>query len=203
MEESTSRRSYLQSVPVASHLVSSDSLPEPPHVLISNSLNSNLYEFSVDTMVIHGNMVLWLCVEGLICPFDITDHYPILAGRDQHGNALFVAAVKLEFIYHFTCIEDGARIARYTDEIGDTHESDKFFVLALRHDPSDLTPPYPLIPGGAMDQTGPLYWLKFWPEKDLDYCAATNSAKADDGHLVSLLNTFDGKTDLHDAWMWG
>ncbi len=36
---------------------------------------------------------------------------------------------------------------------------DEFFVLALRHDPSDSPPPYPRIPVGAIDQTGPSYWL--------------------------------------------
>lgn len=146
-------------------------------------------------MVIDGNLVLWLCIGDL---FVANGHYPILAGYDRFGNALYVAAVKIGFIYYFTCIEDGARRAKYTDEIGDTHETDNFLVLALRHDPSDLTPPYPCSTGGALDQTGPLYWLKFWPEKDPDYCAATDSAEADDGHLESVLNSYDGNSN-----MWG
>ncbi len=41
-------------------------------------------------------------------------------------------------------------------------------VIALRHNPSDMLPPYPRIPEGAMDQTGPLFWLKFWPRRDPD-----------------------------------
>ncbi len=54
-----------------------------------------------------------------------------------------------------------------------------------------------------MDQTGPLCWLNFWPQKDPDYRAASNSAKSDDSHLESLLDSYDGKTDLRDLWMWG
>ncbi len=54
-----------------------------------------------------------------------------------------------------------------------------------------------------MDQTGPLCWLKFWPQKDPDYRAASASAKSDDRHLESLLNSYDDKTELRDLWMWG
>ncbi len=60
------------------------------------------------------------------------------------SEQLFMSqAVKNELGYHFTCVEDGASTARYADELGDTHETGNFFVLALRHDPSDLagTPP--------------------------------------------------------------
>ncbi len=39
---------------------------------------------------------------------------------------------------------------------GDAYETMDFFVLALRYDPSDLTPPYPRIPAGAVDPTGPV-----------------------------------------------
>jgi len=134
-------------------------------------------------------------------PFDVTGHYPILAGYDQDGMTFYVAAVKIEFVYHFTCVEDGARTARYTDEIGDTYETDEFFVLALRHDPSDFTPPYPRIPAGAMDQTGPLYWLKFWPQKDPEYCAVSETAKSDDKNLESFLDSYSDSTEL-DVWWW-
>ncbi len=65
----------------------------------------------------------------------------------------------------------------YTDELGDEHKAYGFFVLALRHDPSDATPPYPRTSAGAMDPTGPLHWLNFWPRKDPDYCALSDSAR--------------------------
>jgi len=179
-------------------------------VLIASSLDNTLRNFSVDSMVIDGNAVLWLRFDS-ISPFDATCHYPILAGydRDEHSgeSALYVAAVKDEFGYHFTSVQDGARMVRYTDENGDMRGADVFFVLALRHDPGyDLSPPYPRIPRGAIDPTGPLYWLKFWPQKDTDYCAASDSAKADDGHLELVLNSYStcgaGGTDEEYDYEW-
>ncbi len=155
-------------------------------------------------MVLGVDVVLWLRIDGYKSPFDATGHYPILAGYGQHGEALYIAAAEVDGIYYFTCVEDGARAAKYTDEMGDKHITDKFLILALRHDPSDVSPPYPRTSTGAMDPTGPLHWLKFWPEKDPDYCALSDSAKDDDDHLESLLDSFDGNTkkDL-DIWWWG
>ncbi len=179
-------------------------------MLIASSVDNMLHDLSVDSMVVDGNAVLWLRFDS-ISTFDATSHYPILAGynHDQHGGetALYVAAVKDEFGYHFTCVEDGARTARYTDENGVACETDLFFVLALRHDPAyDSSPPYPRIPGGAMDPTGPLNWLKFWPRKDADYYAASDSAKSDDGHLVSILDGYSkcvaGGTDEENNYEW-
>lgn len=143
-------------------------------------------------MAIDGNMVLWLRVEaGRHQPFDVTGHYPILAGYDEaDGAALYVAAHKYDSVYHFTHVKNGARTVRYTDEIGEVHAVGKFFVLALRCDPMDLPLPHPRIPESAMDQTGPLYWLKFWPQKDPDYCARSDSGTSDDSHLESLLNSY-------------
>ncbi len=117
---------------------------------------------------------------------------PNSGGFNERGEALYVAAARVDDIYYFTSVEDGASIVTYTDEVGDRHKMSNFLVLALRRDPSDITPPYPCIPGGAMDPTGPLYWLKFWPEKDPDYIAASESAREDDNHLQSLLSSFDG-----------
>lgn len=183
---------------VSSHLLYRDHLPEPPHKLVASSRNSDLNELSVDSMVIDGNMVSWYDVKGR--GFFVEGHYPISAGYDRHGNSLYIAAVKRKFVFYFTCVKDGASTARYTDEIGDTHETNNFVVLVLRHDPTDLMPTYPRIPGGAMDQTGPLFWLKFWPQKNPDYSPTSDSAKSDDNHLESLLDSYDSKTDL---WMWG
>ncbi len=126
-------------------------------MLIASSANNNLYDIAVDTMVLDGNMVLWLHVKAqkwpshitgeypILINYDMTGHYPILAGYNQHGTALYIAAVKSEYIYYFTCVEGCARTARYTDITGDMHETDEFFVLALRHDPTDVTPPPTLI----------------------------------------------------------
>lgn len=149
-------------------------------------------------MVIDGNTVLWLWVDSKRAgPFDVTGHRPILAGYHwEDGTALYVAAVKTEIGYHFTFVQDGASSVTYADEIGDRHEADEFFVLALRHDPTELPPPYPSIPVGAMDQTGPLYWIKFSPNKDPEYRAASASARMDDDHLELLLNSYSSSDDL-------
>ncbi len=54
----------------------------------------------------------------------------------------------------------------YMDALGDTNITNKFYVLVLRQSPSDMFPPYPLVPKGAIDPTGLLFWLKLWPEWD-------------------------------------
>jgi len=187
-----------------SFFISSDYLPEPPHRLMGDSTKNILRDVSVDTMLLGVDMVLWLRIDKSDPPFDATGHYPILAGTNQRGGELYVAAAKVDGIYYLTCVEDGAKFVTYTDEIGDEHVTKIFYVLALRHDPSDATPPYPRTPAGAMDPTGPLHWLKFWPEEDPDSVALSDSARIDDNHLESLLNGFDGNTKKDvDIWWWG
>jgi len=185
-----------------SFFVTSDHLPEPPNLLIEDATKSTLRDFSVDTILLGVDMVLWLRIDESWPPFDATGHYPILAGANQHGEELYVAAAKVDSTYYFTCVEGGAESVTYTDEVGDQHGTDNFFVLALRYDPSDVTPPYPHTPAGAMDPTGPLHWLKFWPERDPDYIALSDSA-SDDRRLESLLNSFSENTSAdRDIWWW-
>lgn len=152
-------------------------LPEPPNVLIANAIDNVIHDISIDTMVLSGSMVVWLRVDGLQSSFDSTGHYPMLAGYEVNERPQYVAAVKIDDIYHFTLIEVGAFACRYTDDDGNERETHNFLVLALRHDPSDATPPYPLPHTGAMDPTGPLHWLKFWPEKDPSYSPDSEIAK--------------------------
>ncbi len=109
----------------------------------------------------------------------------VLAGYEENHKPLYVAAVKFDDGYHFTVVTDGASTVKYADEVGVECETHKFVVLALRYDPSDQTPPYPHASDGAMDPTGPLHWLKFWPEKDPDYSAASDIPWEDDHRLVS------------------
>ncbi len=78
--------------------------------------------------------------------------------------------------------------AVYTDEVGETHTTTEFFVLSLRHDPSDVVPPYPRARKGAMDPTGPVSWLRFWPYKDPDYFE--DARLVDDRLLESFLDDF-------------
>jgi len=185
--------------------ITSDHLPEPPNLFIKRFSTRTLADFCIDTMSMKGDMVLWLSAAGhrtSDAPFLPTGHYPILAGyRDE--SVLYVAAVKINQVYYFTCVEEGAYSVTYTDEFGETHNSRQFLVLTLRHDPSDITQPYPHIPDGAMDPTGPLHWLKFWPEKDPDYLAASDSAAMDDNLLEAHLRSCDGRAAGDQAWLWG
>ncbi len=160
-------------------------------------------QLDVDTMSLSGDAVLWLSVNGDDAPFDATGHYPILAGYDSSENPLYVAAVRLEFLCYFAPVAEGASTLTYQDELGDEHVSHDFFVLALRHDPSDLagTPPNPRILGGAMDQSGPLFWLNFWPRKDPDYLAASDFAELDDDHLEAVLNGLSERDDNDYKWV--
>ncbi len=47
---------------------------------------------------------------------------------------------------------------------------DRFYVLVLRHNPIDLIrygePGFRNPPEGAMDSTGPVCWLNFWPKRE-------------------------------------
>jgi len=45
-----------------------------------------------------------------------------------------------------------------------------------------------------MDPTGPLFWLKFWPEKDLDYSKDTRLA--DDRILESFLDDLSSRREI-------
>ncbi len=126
--------------------------------------------------------------------FQGTGHYPILAGYDSDGEPLYVAAVRLDHLWHFTTVEDSASTAVYTDEVGETHTANNFFVLALRHDPSDFPPPYPRTRKGAMDPTGPVSWLRFWPEKDPEYFEDARLVDHD-RLLESFLNGYAAQRD--------
>ncbi|KLO18774.1 hypothetical protein SCHPADRAFT_993229 [Schizopora paradoxa] len=173
--------------------ITSDALPEPPSLFLE-STTQNLQDVIVDTMVLPSRSVLCLGVkgEGWRGGFDLLGHYPLLAGYSLRGSPLYVARVKDEVAYHFTCVEEYAKSATYKDEDGTEHVVSEFEVLVLRYNPSDMTPPYPPTRHGAMDPTGPLHWLEFWPRRDADYAAVSPSAKDDDGHLESVLNEFSG-----------
>ncbi|KLO09292.1 hypothetical protein SCHPADRAFT_943742 [Schizopora paradoxa] len=175
------------------YYITSDALPEPPRTLLGDLREEYLKEVLVDTMLLDGHTLVCLRVSGKTRGFHSTGHYPILAGfEDIFGGLrrvpLYVAAVRVKDIWYFTCVEEGALSATYTDEIGNTITTHDFFVLALRHNPSDLTPPYPRTRRGAMDPTGPVFWLRFWPEKGPDYFE--DSRLVDDCRLELFLNRF-------------
>ncbi len=69
-------------------------------MLIANSRNNNLREFSVDSMVIDEILVVWLKV--VDWEFSEESHYPILAGYDEHGTPLYVCSgqTRIHFLFY-------------------------------------------------------------------------------------------------------
>lgn len=148
-------------------------------------------------MLLNGHMVTCLSVDGREAKFDSKGHYPILAGYDKNGTSLFVAAIRLELLWYFTCVKDGASAATFADEIGEIHSTHKSFVLALRYDPTSFMSPYPRAHEGAMHPTGPLFWLKFWPERDPDYFE--DDRLADDLILESFLTELSAQSGIRTS----
>ncbi len=98
--------------------------------------------------------------------FDVTGHYPVLAGLDPTGEPLYIAIIDRPWHHYqiFACIKDGTSHATFINEDGESETVECFHVLVLRHDPVNLFPTS--VPEGAMDPTGPLFWLESWPNKD-------------------------------------
>ncbi|KLO07883.1 hypothetical protein SCHPADRAFT_944891 [Schizopora paradoxa] len=176
-------------------IVSSDSLPEFESIM---RIATNIFErtpqdfftgsLTVDTMLLDERMLACLRVDGDKQSFDETGHFPVLAGYNASGDPLYVAIVRIADIWYFTTIMNGATEASYVDELGDTHTTLNFFVLALRHDPSYLRSPYPTARPGSMDPTGPFFWLQLWPEKDPNYFV--DERLTDDRILESFLPNY-------------
>jgi len=176
------------------YTITSDYLPEPPDIIVKSGHGNLTGDFSVDTMLLDGHTVVCLSVVGQDLPFEATGHYPILAGYDDTGEPLYVAVVRVDLLWHFTTVRDGTSIVFYSDEVGQTHMAEKFIVLALRHDPCDSPVPYPRARKGAMDPTGPVFWLRFWPEKDPEYF---EDARLTDDHLLeSFLDEFAAERNI-------
>ncbi|KLO06488.1 hypothetical protein SCHPADRAFT_946058 [Schizopora paradoxa] len=173
------------------YFVTSDGLPEPSAVLLGHHGRKFPKKFSVDTLLLDGHSFVCLRVHGRTKGFYALGHYPILVGfKSSRGGArrapLYVGVVRFEDNWYFTCVEEGALRVTYTDEVGDVKNMHDFFVLALRHNPSDIAPPYPRSRTGAMNPTGPVFWLKLWPEKDPEYYE--DLRLTDDRYLESFLN---------------
>ncbi|KLO08987.1 hypothetical protein SCHPADRAFT_944005 [Schizopora paradoxa] len=106
--------------------------------------------------------IAWLHVEGDKHPFDVTGHYPILAGYDASGKELYVARIfysnNIQRWRHWseTYISDGARRVSFIGHDGKRRTTSRFDVMVLRHNPYDIDGR--VIPEGAKLQTGPVYW---------------------------------------------
>ncbi len=110
-------------------------------------------------------MIIWVELEAGET-FDVTGHYPVLAGLDSTGEPLYIAIndIPSQHLQTFTCIKNGASHATFIDENGETETVNEFYVLVLRHNPVNFNPTS--VPEGAMDPTGPVFWLNCWPKKD-------------------------------------
>lgn len=103
--------------------------------------------------------------------FHVTGHYPILAGNDMFGSALYVVETQSISGRTLTCMSERCLAGTF---FGRHEEQDarglRLKVLVLRHDPSDLVfhCPSNIGVGNTMDPTGPLRWRKFWPVEDLE-----------------------------------
>ncbi|KLO12133.1 hypothetical protein SCHPADRAFT_998361 [Schizopora paradoxa] len=108
-------------------------------------------------------------------PFDATGHFPITAFLDDSNAPLYVSIVtKDDGTEIFATVKDGDPYAAYHDERGEVQRHLIFRVLVLRHDPVDF--PHKeiekdcFIPRtGALDPTGPVYWLQYFPKKDMEF----------------------------------
>lgn len=169
-------------------------------------------DVSVDTMVINKcsdtKIIPLFYPDGLAKPFNATHHYPILAGRDPDGKEHYVTWVKGDDReWCFTSVTDGARFAAYSNRLGETRVTSRFYVLALQRDPSDMQPPYPRAIRGSMDETGPLSWVRFWPNKGGGYdkmmsqCGRTTSTwlGPDDEDLEAFLEEVAASVDETDT----
>ncbi len=116
--------------------------------------------------------------------FDVTGHYPILAGLDSRtGGPLYVAQHN-ELNSMLTCVKNGASHATFINADGRTETVNEFRVPVLRHDPVNLDSIS--VPEGAMDPTGPVFWLKYWPKRDPSL-PEDPTFTALDQHLESVL----------------
>ncbi|KLO11851.1 hypothetical protein SCHPADRAFT_941681 [Schizopora paradoxa] len=129
---------------------------------------------TVQLMRVDFEQVSFIKVEGDEKAFDVTGHYPVLVESNCPGKERYAAFVSPIYgdqawafktsdipnqIHIITAVENGARFATFTNFDGETKTNSIFYVMVLRYDPSDASPPYLSIPKNAVDPTGPLYWV--------------------------------------------
>ncbi|KLO07531.1 hypothetical protein SCHPADRAFT_1001605 [Schizopora paradoxa] len=141
---------------------------------LRNVDNHATHRVFVDTMLITKSTVMITCVNADET-FDATGHYPLLAGYNSNDEALFVALKDPLEPRVFTCIKDGASYAEFRKRSGETEIARAFYVLVLRYDPVDFEPEknskrgIGVAPEGAMDPTGPVFWINLWPRSDASF----------------------------------
>lgn len=124
-------------------------------------------DLSIEVLTYTERTVIPLEVDGRKSPFRVTGHYPILAGYDSRGNALYIARVSIHSAgslvrYRYAFVKDGASSVTLADVFGclKTRVTYNFDVLVLRHNPSDIHLGLAKGTGSSIDPTGPLFWQK-------------------------------------------
>lgn len=161
----------------------------------------NLQDASVDMMLMKKSDILWLGVDGQTGIFDPTGHYPVVAGYDSSGGAFYIGALHITFkangydVFDYILSKIGARASSIT--MSDGIPQNSFHVMVLQHNPADSPRPLCRTAVGALDPTGPLYWTKFWPEKDpelVEFEEARPTLKDSNLCLERFLNLFTEKS---------
>lgn len=146
----------------------------------------------VDVMPLDRDTVTLILCDG---PFSATGHFPILACSGELGKPLYLALIFLDGKHQFKVgtVQEGESTAVYFDDSGDTKETMDFQILVLRHDPIDkfsnnscraCNPLWPRM--GAMDPTGPMHWVQYFPQRNTDLIKdATGCLKEHESHFLS------------------
>ncbi|KAI5118648.1 hypothetical protein M0805_002568 [Coniferiporia weirii] len=93
--------------------------------------------------------------------FTRANHYPLLAGYDEHGEEEYIAAIcEEEGLPGFCTVHDGDVTAEFWDEKGDVRTAEHFQVFVMRFDMDDFgTEVMDEVKGDSgVDYTGPMYW---------------------------------------------
>jgi len=145
-----------------------------------------------DLLCMYGSFIntLWIHILGDEHPFDVTGHFPVLAGYDSSGRELYIARVWVSnSTWHtYTYVSDGARSISFLHDDGKWRTADRFSVLVLRHDPCDVG--VQAIPPNAKFQTGPAYWIR---EGD------DNSDSDSDSEVDSEMSSVSGSDSAFDV----
>jgi len=163
-----------------------------PRLQLSRLMMENIHkEVIIDFMFINEGTTMWhsLPEQGHMNgakSYNPTGHYPILAGFDSCGKEVYVARDSEVSEDPVACVTSGDSTIQFEGWNGKPMKSSSFWVLGLRQNPSDMYPPYPCAPEGAVDSTGPLHWLAFWPTKDSDFPTEFQNQK-----ILGLLDNLD------------
>lgn len=141
---------------------------------IPRSIRNMGSEVVVDDLTINSDTTIWIYVNGRERPFDATGHYPIFAGFSASGESYYVALAEAKggdsepVSFIAACVANKATAVTWTNHLGETELSQRFYIAVLRRDPVDFPPQGNSSVNNRrrIDPTGPLFWNRFWPDGD-------------------------------------